>query len=75
MDCFPMEYPTKGLGDFRESCLSVKRMNGQEQTELVYKSHVIYKGKQTLEGLPSTWGEDSETLEIMLADEITGIQA
>ncbi len=74
MDCFPMEYPTKGLGDFRESCLSVKRMNGQEQTELVYKSHVIYKGKQTLEGLPSTWGEDSETLEIMLADEITGIQ-
>ena len=23
LDCFPMEYPTGGIGDYRESCLDV----------------------------------------------------
>ena len=27
-DCFPMEYPTHGIGDFRESALRVEDANG-----------------------------------------------
>ena len=74
MDCFPLEYPTQGLGDFRESCLAVRRSNGQEQAELIYKGYKIYKGKPTLAGLPATWGEDSETLEIILTDAVAGLK-
>ena len=31
LDSFPMEYPTGGIGDFRESCLNVKNEKGQDR--------------------------------------------
>ena len=74
-DCFPMEYPFGGTGDQRESCINIRTEDGQQGLELTYLSHRIYRGKEPLEGLPSTWGDNCETLEITLADEVTGIRA
>ncbi|MGN0395791.1 MAG: alpha-galactosidase [Coprococcus sp.] len=68
LDAFPMEYSFGGTGDFRETCLDVINANGQKNTELVFDSYRIYKGKQALEGLPATWGEDCESLDIVLKD-------
>ncbi len=68
LDAFPMEYSFGGTGDFRETCMDVINGNGQKNTELIYDSHVIYKGKKALEGLPSTWGEDCDSLDIVLKD-------
>ena len=31
-DTFPMEYPTAGIGDYRESCLRIRTKSGQPAT-------------------------------------------
>jgi len=70
-DAFPMEYPTHGIGDFRESALRVEDAEGHWATKLTYRSHEIFKGKKKLAGLPATWCEkksDCETLELTLED-------
>ena len=70
LDCFPMEYPTGGIGDFRESAIVIRDMNGHRALKLSLKDYCIYKGKKELRGLPATWGndEDTETLELILWD-------
>ena len=75
MDAFPMEYSFGGIGDFRESCICIQSEDGQDGLDLTYKSHRIYQGKNALEGLPATWGANSETLEITMEDKVTGLQA
>jgi len=70
-DSFPMEYPTHGIGDFRESALRVEDSEGHFANKLTYRSHEIFKGKKKLNGLPATWCEkdgDCETLELTLED-------
>lgn len=70
-DAFPMEYPTHGIGDFRESALRVEDADGHWANKLTYRSHEIFKGKKKLAGLPATWcekDEDCETLELTLED-------
>lgn len=77
LDKFPMEYPTGGIGDYRESCLNVRDVHGCPGCELRYVSHRIYKGKEKLEGLPASFGveEEVETLVITCADEVLGLTA
>lgn len=72
LDSLPMEYSTHGIGDFRESCLSVKTADGHSACSLSYVSHVIYKGKKELEGLPATFGneEDCTSLELVCEDKV-----
>lgn len=45
-DYIPFEMPCDGLGDFRESALSVINAKGHNGIEPLYKSHRIYKGHQ-----------------------------
>lgn len=75
LDCFPVEYSTHGIGDFRESCLEVESSDGSVACELHYKGHTIYKGKKKLEGLPSSFGteEDCMTLELVCTDKVLDI--
>ena len=75
-DSFPMEYPTHGLGDFRESCLQVKTKDGHTACGLRYVSHEIIKGKPSLEGLPATFGNEDEctTLELTCMDDVLNLQ-
>ena len=37
LDSFPMEYPTGGIGDYRESCLNVRNEAGQME---IGRAHV-----------------------------------
>jgi alpha-galactosidase len=76
MDSFPMEYSTHGIGDFRETCLSVKSKLGHSACSLAYVTHSIYPGKPKLEGLPSTFGdsESCTTLEICCEDKVLKLQ-
>ncbi len=77
MDSFPMEYPTHGTGDYRQDCLSVRTKDGYNAVQLTYVSHQIYDGKKKLEGLPATFGEETEckTLEIRMEDPILSLEA
>ncbi len=75
MDCFPMEYPTHGTGDFRGDALKIRTAGGHRVCELRYASHEITKEKKRLPGLPATFGDKAESLKIKLADEIAGVEA
>lgn len=77
MDCFPTEYSSHGVGDYRESSIRVKSGGGHSAVCLTYVSHEIYKGKPALAGLPATFGGEDEvtTLEIVCEDKAIGLQA
>ena len=75
-DCFPFEYPTGGVGDYRESCLGIRTVSGHVGSMLSYVSHEIFAGKPALEGLPATFGtaEECTTLKIVCCDSYAGMQ-
>ena len=75
-DCFPFEYPTAGLGDYRESCLSIRTIGGYSGCNLSYVSHRILEGKPQLEGLPATFAdkETATTLELTCVDNHIGMK-
>ena len=77
-DTAPIEYGCNGAGDFRISAFSVRGAAGDNVTDLRYRAHRIYAGKQSIPGIPSTYvSDDSEaqTLEIDAEDAVTGVQA
>ena len=76
LDCAPMEYPETGMGDYRESALCVRSMAGHRASELRYEGYVIVQGKPALEGLPATWGSESDcsTLKIFCKDALLGMK-
>lgn len=75
-DSFPFEYPSHGIGDFRESAIKVLDRNGHSYIKLEYKSYEIYKGKKELHNLPSTFGNENEctSLEITCIDSFLNIE-
>lgn len=76
LDSFPMEYPAHGLGDYRESCISIRTERGNTGLALSYVSHEIIQGKTAPAGLPASFGsgEECSVLEILCRDEVTGLQ-
>lgn len=76
LDSAPMEYPETGMGDYRESAFCVKSLKGYRASELRYAGYEIISGKPKLDGLPATWGEDSQctTLKIFCCDDVLGIK-
>lgn len=76
LDCAPFEYPTGGIGDFREHCLEIQTSGGFNAVELGYRRHTIENGKKPLLGLPATFGGvgDCDSLTIVLADDYVGLE-
>ena len=76
-DSAPMEYGCNGSGDFRISALSVRNENGDNVTDIRYKTHRIFKGKPAIPDMPSTYAldeDDCTTLEIDAVDSVTGLE-
>lgn len=74
LDTLPQEYPTFGSGDFRTPAIQVRNENGSYALSLQYRYHEIKMEKPNLDGLPQTFGKNSETLVIFLEDIISHIQ-
>ena len=74
MDVLPQEMPVWGNGDFRSPSLIIEKADGTRDAEFRYSSHKIKKGKYTLPGLPAVYGDIAETLEIILTDELLGLE-
>jgi len=76
LNTFPMEYPGNNVGDFRESALEILDKNGHAAVQLLYRSHKIYQGKPGLDGLPASFGEETDcmTLEITTEDTLLGFE-
>lgn len=76
-DTLPQEYPSYGTGDFREPAIEVQFQDGSTVMDLKYQYHAIKKGKQGLQGLPSTYVEsdlEADTLELHMLDEKSGLK-
>ncbi|RDU22069.1 alpha-galactosidase [Anaerosacchariphilus polymeriproducens] len=76
LDFFPSEYPTGGVGDYRESCLNIRNENGCMGCELLYHTFDIFKGKPALKGLPASFGTEKEvvTLQIICVDDVLNLR-
>ena len=76
LDSAYFEYPSHGLGDFRDDAFSVLNPDGYSATSLSYKGYRIFAGKPGIKGLPATFGKDSEctTLEVTGTDEANGLE-
>lgn len=79
LDALPQEFPVLGTGDFRSTCLTVKRPDGACGCDLRYKGHRVRDGKYGLPGLPAMYkgdcptGAGAQTLEIDLEDIAGGL--
>jgi len=74
LDFLPQEYPTDGVGDYRQSALAISDSTNHNAVELKYKSYKISKETPKLPGLPCVFGNNAETLEITLEDTVLGIE-
>ncbi|MGN0464990.1 MAG: alpha-galactosidase [Lachnospiraceae bacterium] len=76
LDNFLAEYPTGGVGDYRESCLEVQTEENYTGCEIFYRSHIIERGKKKLLGLPASFGKEDEveTLTIICEDPILNME-
>ena len=76
---FTFEYPTFGVGDFRDTCLRVRDEGGFRACELHYAGYEIIDGKPSLIGMPATFAKggdekNTSTLVITLKDECIGLK-
>lgn len=75
LEQMPQIYPSFGYTDLREPAFSFRWKDGSRITDLRYFSYSIKKGKKKPEGLPAVLSdEDSETLEIVLRDELKQVE-
>ena len=68
LDHLPQEYPSFGLGDVRDGALTVCRADGTRSADLRFVSAEELPEKPALPGLPATFGGESATLRLTLAD-------
>ncbi len=74
-DTAMLEYSGYDSGDYRASSLKIRNKNGDCATFLYYKGYRIFAGRLELPGLPfADADEKTETLEITLADDLTGAE-
>ncbi len=77
LELVPQECPTFGATDLRSPSLEFQYEDGTSATDLRYKSHRIYKGKQRISGLPAVYVEKEEeatSLEVTLVDSLKGLE-
>ena len=77
LELIPQEYPTFGATDLRSPSLEFQYEDGTSATDLRYKSHRIYEGKERLSGLPAVYVESEEeatSLEITLVDSLKNLE-
>ncbi len=73
---YPQEFSSNDAGDYRIPSIELVNTDGSYAFVGKYKSHNIYSGKYSLSTLPTLYaneGEDAQTLEIILEDEITHV--
>lgn len=79
MDSFPFEYPSWGVGDYRDPGLRVRDEGGHRVCELIYDGYELLEGKPALSGMPATFagkqeGQAAQTLVIRLKDDLLGLK-
>lgn len=71
------EFPVFNTGDFKQHAIDIEQNNGSRLLEFVYDHHVIFSGKEKLQGLPATYSNkqsDATTLKIYLVDSLLQLE-
>jgi alpha-galactosidase len=77
LDAQPQEFTTQQQGDFRITSIEVQNGDGSFSFDGRYVSHTIYKGAFTLNGLPTAFATDSDTvdtLELVIEDAVSKVR-
>ena len=77
LDAQPQEFTTQQQGDFRINSIEVQNADGSFSFNGRYKSHRICEGAFTLQGLPTAFATEQDTvdtLELVLEDAVTKVQ-
>ncbi len=77
LDAQPQEFTTQQQGDFRINSIEVQNADGSFSFNGRYVSHRMYRGPFTLQGLPTAFATDHDTvdtLELTIEDAVTRVQ-
>ena len=77
LDAQPQEFTTQQQGDFRINSIEVQNADGSFSFDGRYVSHRMYRGAFTLQGLPTAFaaeGDTVDTLEVVIEDAVTKLQ-
>ncbi len=77
LDAQPQEFTTQQQGDFRINSIEVKNSDGSFSFNGRYRSHKVYKGPFSLNGLPTAFATPNDTvdtLELLIEDSVTHVQ-
>lgn len=77
LDAQQQEFTTQQQGDFRVNAISVINTDGSYSYNGRVKSYRIYAGRYSLEGLPTAFACEDDTvhtLEVVLEDAVSGVQ-
>ena len=76
LDTIPQEYGTSGVGDYRTPSVLATHADGSASVDFRFTGYRLPGRKEPLADLPSArGGETTESLEITLTDEASGINA
>lgn len=76
LDTLPQEFPSYGVGDYRNNCVGVCQADGTRAADFRYVSWEIREGTHKIPGLPCLFDEDetAETLVIFLEDAASSLK-
>ena len=76
LDTLPQEFPSYGVGDYRNNCVGVCQTDGTRAADFRYVSWEIREGAHKIPGLPCLFDEDetAETLVIFLEDAASSLK-
>ena len=77
LDAQPQEFTTQQQGDFRINSIEVQNADGSFSFNGRYLSHRFYPGPFTLNGLPTAFAQDDDTVdtvELTIEDAVTKVQ-
>ena len=76
LDILPQEFPSSGVGDYRNNCIGVCLPDGTRAADFRYISHEISDGARKIPGMPCLFDEEArgETLVICMKDPVTSLE-
>lgn len=76
LDTLPQEFPSYGVGDYRNTCVGVCQADGTRAADFRYVSCEIRDGAHKIPGLPCLFDEDEkgETLVVFLEDAASSLK-
>lgn len=76
LDTLPQEFPSYGVGDYRNNCLGVCLADGSRAADFRYVSFEIREGAHPVPGMPCLFDDEvkGETLVIFMEDGASGLK-